>query len=314
MLAILAITGPIYIILALGWWATRRGVFERADMRVFGKFVINISLPAMLFNALSQRPVADILHPGFLLAYALGSLGALAAGVWWARRMAGKSLTEAAYVGMGMACPNSGFVGFPLVLQLLGPVAGVGLALVLVVENFILIPLVMALADAGASRERGHWRVALWQALRALARNPMILAIVAGFVFALMGWKLPAPVARSVDLLAMACASLGLIVMGGSLAGLSIRGMWRDVGAIAFGKLVLHPLITLFVVLLMSTVLPPMDADLRTAVVVFAAAPMLGIYTIFAQRHGHEGMAAAAQLGTTVLSFFTLTSLMWVLR
>jgi malonate transporter and related proteins len=45
-----------------------------------------------------------------------------------------------------------------------------------------------------------------------------------------------------------------------------------------------------------------------------AAMPMLGIYTILAQKHGHEEVAAAALLATTVVSFITLSALLWVLR
>ena len=57
MLDILGITGPIYIAIALGYAVTRAGLFSRADMRVLGKFVIHVALPAMLFNALSQRRI-----------------------------------------------------------------------------------------------------------------------------------------------------------------------------------------------------------------------------------------------------------------
>ena len=67
----------------------------------------------------------------------------------------------------------------------------------------------------------------------------------------------------------------------GSLVGLRLRGLARDVSVIA---------------------------------VVMAAVPMLGIYPILAQRHGHEGVAAAAQLAATVASFFTLTALIWAVR
>jgi len=73
MTDILAITGPIYLAIALGYAATRFGVFARADMRVFGKFTLYLALPAMLFNALSQRSLAEILNCQYLLAYALSS-------------------------------------------------------------------------------------------------------------------------------------------------------------------------------------------------------------------------------------------------
>jgi hypothetical protein len=41
---------------------------------------------------------------------------------------------------------------------------------------------------------------------------------------------------------------------------------------------------------------------------------MLGIFPILAQRHGHDGLAAAALLGTTVGSFFTISALLWIFR
>ena len=59
--------------------------------------------------------------------------------------------------------------------------------------------------------------------------------------------------------------------------------------------------------------MPPMDAALRTGVVLAAACPMFGIYPILAQKHGHDGLAAAALLGTTVASFFTISAALWLL-
>ena len=109
------------------------------------------------------------------------------------------------------------------------------------------------------------------------------------------------------NLFALSCAAISLFVIGGSLAGASARGMARDVGAVAIGQLLLHPL----AVLALLWLLTPMARELEVAVVVMAAVPMLGIYPILAQKHGHDTMAAAAQLGTTVASFFTLTALLW---
>jgi malonate transporter len=317
MLSVLAITGPIYLVVALGYLCTRAGLFVRADMRVFGKYVIHLALPALLFNALSQRSVAEVLNPVFVAAYAFGSLAVLGLGVLWARKVAGKRLSAAAILGMGMACPNSGFIGFPLVAQLFGPVnAGIALALAMVVENFLTLPLALALADGdmgegspGQTRWQ-RWGAALLQSLRGLVRSPIIQGIAAGFVFSLFGWHLPEPLARTVNLFAMACASLSLFVIGGSLVGISARGLGRDVAAVAVGKLLLHPVAVFVAVLL----LPPMAHELQVAVVVMAAVPTLGIYPILAQKHGHDVMAAAAQMGTTVASFFSLTLVLWVLQ
>lgn len=313
---VLAITGPIYIVIAIGFLTTRWGLFARADMRVFGKFVIQLALPALLFNALSQRPVADVLNPVYLGAYTAGSLLVAALGFAWARGMAGKSVSASAVVAMGMTCSNSGFIGYPLVLQLLGPTAGVALALCLIVENVLMLPLLLALADMDAqgAPAPGRWRRAFAQSLKGLVRNPMISAIVVGLAFALLGLRLPEPAARAVGLFATSCGALALFVIGGTLVGLQVKGLRRDVVVIAAGKLLLHPLAVVLFLWLTALLGYALDPALRTAAIVMAAVPMLGIYSILAQKHGHDGMAAAAQLGTTVASFLTLTGLLWLLQ
>ena len=186
MLDILAITGPIYLAIALGYVTTRWGVFARADMRVFGKFTLYLALPALLFNALSQRSVAEILNGQYLLAYALSTLLVMGAGLVWTRQVQRRSLSYSSMMVMGMTCPNSGFVGFPIILLTLGPVAGVALALNMVVENLLLIPLLLAVADSDGGAP-GQWRKALQQTLIGLVKNPMIIGIVAGFLFSWSG-------------------------------------------------------------------------------------------------------------------------------
>ncbi len=310
MLDILAITGPIYLAIALGYAATRWGVFERADMRVFGKFTLYLALPALLFNALSQRSVAEILNGQYLLAYALSTLVVMGAALVWTRKVQQRSLSYSSMMVMGMTCPNSGFVGFPIILLTLGPVAGVALALNMVVENLLLIPLLLAVADSDGGAP-GQWRQALQQTLFGLLKNPLIIGIVAGFLFSWSGVQIPTPVSRTITLFAQASGALSLFVIGGSLVGLQVHGLKGPVALIALGKLIVHPLAMLIT---LWWVVPVDDPALRMAALITAALPMLGIYTILSQRHGHEATSAAALLVTTVCSFFTLSGLLWVLQ
>ncbi len=307
---ILGITGPIYLVIALGYAATRAGWFARADMAVFGKFTLQLALPALVFNALSQRSVAEILNVHYLLAYALGSLLVIAGGLFWARRVKGHSLSYSSMMAMGMSCPNSGFVGYPVIALTLGPVAGVVLALNMVVENLLLIPLLLAVADA-QNQDGQAWQAVLKQTFKSLLRNPLIIAIVLGFVVSLSGVSLPAPVSRTVNLFAQASAALSLFVIGGSLVGLKVEGLRGTVSQVALGKLLLHPLAMTIMVLWL---VPVHDPVLRQAAIITGALPMLGIFTILSQRHGHGAISAATLLVTTVLSFFTLSILLAVLR
>lgn len=301
MLQVLTLTAPIYLLMALGWLTVRRGLFGKDGLRVLGRFLLQIALPALLFRAVATRPIGEVLNPGYLGAYLIGSLAVFGPMFVLARRLRGKTVAEAATLAAGASWSNSAYVGYPIGLQLVGPTAGVALALNMLVENIVMLPLLLALSE----RRGGHagW-AAVRHALGGLLRNPMILAIVAGLAASLLQLPTPAPLLRAIDLLANAVAGVGLFVIGGTLVGLSARGLQHDVASVAVAKLLAHPLAVWAALWLM----PPVDPALRMAAVATAAAPMLGIYPILAQRYGLEGKAAAVLLGTTAASFFSMTA------
>jgi hypothetical protein len=210
---------------------------------------------------------------------------------------------------MGMSCPNSGFVGYPIILLSLGPIAGVALALNMIVENLLIIPLLLAWAETGQGQQRWHQIVV--QTLKGMLSNPMIWGIVLGFLFSWFEVQLAASLSRTVTLFAQASAALSLFVIGGSLVGLPVKGMGSNVAQIAMGKLFFHPLVMAFV---LWWVLPIQDPILRMAALLTCAMPMFGIYPILTQKHGHDGLSAAALLVTTMASFVSLNALLWLLK
>lgn len=309
MLQILAITGPIYLVIALGFLAGHFGVFSKPDVRVLGKYVAKFALPALVFVSLSQRPVKDILDVRYVLDYAIGSLIVLLAAFGWGWWRQGKSFTLSALCGMGMSCSNSGFIGYPIAVPVVGAgPAAVGLALCMVVENLLMIPLSLAMAESGDAAP-GKWHRIVVQSLGQLARNPIILAMLAGVGVAALRLPISDVLARTINMLSLSSASVSLFAIGGALVDLQVKGMRRDVSAIALGKLLLHPLM----VGLMVWLLPPANPALRAAAVVYASVPMLSIYPILAQKYGFESFCAAALLLATMLSFVTISAILWVL-
>ena len=309
MFDILAITAPIYIAIVLGYGLTRWGVFQKSDMRGFGTFVIKVSLPAMLFNALSNTHVKDIFQPAYLAAYALASLATVALALAWSMKVKKESFSQSSCYAMGMSCPNSGFVGYPVVLLSLGSIAGVVLALNMIVELFLIIPILMAWADAQEGQNSAVQ--VLLQTLRGMLKNTLLWGIVLGFLFSWFEIQLPQSLNRTVTLFSQASGALSLFVIGGSLVGLSVKGMGPRVSQIAVGKLILHPFMMVGVLM---WVLPITEPPLRAAAVLSCAMPMFGIYPILTQKHGHDGLSAAALLVTTMASFFSLNGLLWLLK
>lgn len=310
MLDILSVTTPIYLAIATGFLTARFGLFSKSEMRVLGRFVIHIALPALLFNALIQRRFDEILNGTYLAAYVAGSMLNLGLALLWARRLTRHEPGAHPYIAMGMTCSNSGFIGFPIMLLTLPSVAGIALALNMLVENILLLPLLMSLAEHRAEAGGGRLR-AIGQSILRLRKNPLIIAIFAAVVLSLLELQLPAAVSRTVALFSQASSAVSLFVIGGTLYGLSAKGMRSKVIPITLGKLVLHPLsVWLALTLAVLLGMPALPADLRTALLLTAALPVMSIYPILGMRHGHEGFCAAALLFTTTLSFFTLSGLL----
>ncbi|WP_033068106.1 AEC family transporter [Thalassospira australica] len=308
MLDILAITMPIFLIIAIGYIAVFRNIVPQNVVRGMGAFVINFALPCLVIQSLIARDITDILNTDYLLAYGGGALIVFALGYFFARLIRKRSQENSALQGMGMSGSNSGFVGYPIVVQLLGPTAGVALALCIIIENLVITTLTLILGDSAQAAGTTRWQV-LAKTFAALARNPIIIAILIGLGISISGITLPGPLISVVDMLASASAPVALFVIGGGLVGLKLQGLRFDISRIVFGKLVLHPLFTFALLGLM----PDLDPQMKIAAVTFACAPMFSVYAIYGQRYGHEGMTAAALMATTSLSFITISTALWLL-
>ncbi len=308
MLAVLSITAPIFILIGLGFFSARIALVNRDQVRGMGTFVIYFALPALVFKALAERSLSEVLNGPYLAAYAMASLSLFGIGLLVARRWRGLNLSSSAILAMGMAVPNSGFVGYPIAVMVIGPTAALAMALGMLVENLLMIPLALAIAEAGRQDGQG-WTVVRETALR-LLRNPLIIAIVLGLGMSLLELRLPVVPARVIEMLAAASAPVALFVIGATLNGMKAGGMAADLAQTSIGKLILHPLL-MFAAL---SLVPGIDPLLMVAGVLFASAPMLSVFPILGQRFGLEERCAAALVGCTVLAFFSISGLLALLR
>lgn len=315
MLGLLSITFPIFALIGLGYAVTARGTFSASDMRSLGRFVLQLALPALVFTAVSSRNLAQIFNPGYLFAYLAGSaLTALIGAVLLSRRTdldrPGRILCV-----MGMSCSNSGFIGYPILLLTFPPIAGIALALNMMVENLVMIPAILAALELSTA-PAGTPRAAIARHVAArLLRQPLLLALAAGLAVAILGIPLPEALTRTVAILAGASAALSLTVIGGSLVGRPHDGALPLAGLVAAGKLLLHPaLVTLMLWLVPHLGLPPVTGPLHAAAILMAAVPMMGIYPVLAQAHGRAGLASLSLLLAVVAAFASLTALLALLR
>ena len=177
---------------------------------------------------------------------------------------------------MGMSASNTVFVGFPIVSELIGPAAAIAMTLGVLVENLLVLPIVL-LAAGRDSDLPGSARCC---SRCTLARNPIIWAIVAGVGCSALELRLPYLLDRSLQIVGSAAPGVALLMIGGVLVGQRLQDVKLDLFAVVGGKLLLHPLCVLTMLLL----LPSLPAELRKAAILYAGMPMPALFSALAQR------------------------------
>ena len=101
--------------------------------------------------------------------------------------------------------PNMAFMGIPVLTAVIGPSAVLPVVVGNLVSSLVLLPVTLALLEAGKSRNRSHQGLAVvWHAVLGSIRQPLVIASIIGVVVALLHVPLPEAVHNSFDLLGSA--------------------------------------------------------------------------------------------------------------
>lgn len=311
MLDILAITFPIFAAIAIGYGVVRRGVLAPADMQVLGKFAVNIALPALMFHAVASRDLSEITQFSYASFYALSGLATITVVVIWLRLVNAPAHVQAV-APLGAACPNSTFVGFPIMLLAFPDIATLVLTVNVLVEMILLIPLSLILMDLLHGKTAVTSNRLASVAVSILKMPPMV-GLLAGLLVSALGITMPGPLDRLFSMLAGSLAAVALVMIGGSIAGRSLKGELGYAAQISIAKTVLHPALAALIVLLAAGVgTTSLDPAMQSALILSAGMPVIGVYPVFAQRAGGQGVAAAVVFATTLAAFVTVNALLWL--
>lgn len=310
VLSVLLITFPFFALVACGFAATWRGVLPQAAIPGLNAFVLYFALPCMLFRFGAQTPIAQLLDANVTTVYLLCALLMVGATVALTRRRLGWN--DAAFGALVAAFPNTGFMGVPMLVALLGAQSAGTVIVTMAVDMVITTSLCIALSRLDLSGGHGV-AVALRGALRGMASNPMPWSIVLGGVASARGWALPAPLDKTVAMLAAAASPVALFTIGAVLARSQMysheRVAAREYVPIALAKLAIHPLLVWAVGSGAMALGLPLGREAFVTLVLLAALPSASNVSLLTERFGaHSGRVARIILVSTALAFLSFSA------
>ncbi|MCP8939832.1 AEC family transporter [Alsobacter sp. SYSU M60028] len=306
MLLFLATSSPFFAAIALGWLAGRFRLFGSEAVSILNTFAFVVATPAMVVRVMARQPLGELWNPPFFLGVVATSVALLGLAILFWRR-AGHDFGPAVSRGQTLVGGNFAFLGIPLMLAFLGDGAAGPIAIGLVCDTAVIVPLCIGLIEAG--RGSGSPGLVALRLVRGTLVNPFMLSILAGLAISLSGWPLPAPVDRFLVFVGGAAAPTGVFALGLALHGWMRKGGFLRVAPLAVAKLVVHPL-AIWAVLALVLRLEPFWV---AAGVLYAAVPVAANAFIIADRYetGSETVAAAV-LVSTVLAAFTYPVAAWL--
>ncbi|MTH62974.1 AEC family transporter [Paracoccus shanxieyensis] len=282
-------TLPFFLLIGTGWAAAYSRFFPAEATAWLTKFVFYFALSAMLFRFAAALDVQRLFDARFFWAY-LSATAAVWAVAMTVARWRKLPLADAAMEAHTAITGNTGFLGVPMLVVLLGQAAIGPVMMVLTIDLVIFSALLTLLVTA--ARQGRTAVAALGPLVMGIVGNPMIVSMVAGLIWAAFRLPMPAPVAEFLELLGAAATPGALFAIGASLAGRSAQRMGPALW-ISGVKLVLHPLAVGIAALMIF------DVDAYAAGVMIAAAslPVAGNVYILAQHFG----VAAQRVSTAIL-------------
>ena len=315
VLQIFSVTFPFFALVLCGYVAARRRMLPLEAIPGLNGFVLFFALPCMLYRFGATTPIAQLLDTSVFLTWL--ACGLIMVGFTIAMTLNRRiGWNDASFGALVAAFPNTGFMGVPLLVALLGAQVAGPMIVTMLVDMVVTTSLCIALSRLDGAGTHGM-AVAARNALKGMLFNPLPWAIMLGGLASFLQLELPGPATRTVWLLADAASPTALFTIGAVLARSQMMAALhhhapiplRDYVPVAAFKLLLHPLLVLLAGAGAIQFGVPLERSALTVMVLVAALPSASNVAMLAERFGADnGRIARIILVSTAAAFLSFSA------
>lgn len=298
-------TVPVFLIMVFGWFVKKWGLLDDHSTAQINKFVFRTMLPALLFMDLSEADFREVWDTKFVLFCIIVTL--ICVGIAVGYSMFFKDKNERGEIIQASYRSSAAVLGIAFVNNIYGKSTMAALMIVGTVPIYNIISVIVLSVTSEENKKSGSL---LKSTLKGIATNPIILGIIAGISWSLIGIEQPVIMSKSISYLGNMATPLSLIALGASFKFEEAKGKLPVTAGIAFIKLVLFCSIFLPVAVSMG-----FRGEKLIAILIMLGSATTGSCFVMAKNLGHKGtITAFAVMLTTLCSAFTLTTWLFILK
>jgi predicted permease len=321
VLSILTVTSPFFLLVLAGYVAIRTTLLPLSAINGLNTFVLYFALPCMLFRYGSNTPIEQLLNLPLAAVYLLCSLLLVAIAIVISRRQQ-LDWNNTALGALVATFPNTGYMGAPLLLTIIGASAAGPVIVTIFIDIVIISSLCVGLSRITPDNDQA-FIASIQQSFKGMVSNPMPWAICLGVLASGFDAQLPAIFESTVGLLGNAASPTALFTIGAVLARSAMQSkidghappIETAIYAIVAIKLLAHPAIIALGFAIANELGAGIDPAAIAVVVLLGALPSASNVTLLAERFGADaGRIAKIVLITTTLAFFSFPAFVSVLH
>ena len=299
-------TVPIFLMMILGLFFNKIGWMDEEFANKMNKFVFRVPLPVLLFGDLAVVDIKEAWDTKFVIFCFIITLISITIAIGISCLLKDRSIRgefiQAAYRS------SAALLGIAFIQNIYGTA---GMAPLMIIGS---VPLynIMAVVVLSVFKPGNNSfdKALVKKTLKGIATNPIIIGIVAGFVWSALKFPMPSILHKTVSSIGATATPMGLMSMGATFEMKKATSKMKPTLVAVFMKLVGFCAIFLP----MAALLGFRNEELIAILGMLGSATTVSCF-VMARNMGHEGtLSSGVIMMTTLLSAFTLTMWLDVLR
>ena len=332
-------TVPVFLVMVLGGVIRKLGIIDEHFANVANRYVFKVALPVLLFRDLSRSDFKSQFEPEFVLYCSIVTILMFSL-VWIFTELFMKDDTQKGAFIQGSCRSSAAILGMAFVQNMYSDTGMAPLMIVAAVPLFNIFAVVVltfkahpkeVLTEEVALSQRvettsnneevitenititkkvNHKKDNIKKACINIAKNPIIIGIVLGFISSMLNMKYPVIVNKTIESIAQTATPIALICIGAGFEGRKAVRKIKPTLAATFIKLI--GLAAVFIPI--GVMLGFRNQELVAALIMLASPTTVTSYVMAKSMDNDEVLSSSIVVLTTVLSSITLTGWIFILR
>lgn len=302
-------TLPVFLMMVLGYVLRHLKMLSPEFIKNSNAINYKVTLPVLLFMDIATIDISTKWDTTYVL-FCAGSTTIYFLVIWGLTKLLLKDQSMTGAFVQASFRSSAAVLGVAFIQNIYGDSGMAPLMIIGTVPLFNIYSVIVLTFETNSQSVESGRKVKLKAALINIAKNPIILGIVAGIVFSLLPFSLPTVINKTMSNIAVLATPLALLALGAGFEGRKALAKIKPTIAASAIKLLLIPAIFIPIACMFGF----RDDKLVALLIMFASPTTVSCY-IMAENMENDGVLTSSIIvATTFLGSFTMTGWIFLLR